>query len=72
MVEQLKGVNNKYIEIYKNNPKELEKHLIIKEMLEKEDVFLNLEIEIAYSILRDLGIPEEELKNVYIKLLSTK
>ena len=72
MVEQLKGVNNKYIEIYKNNPKELEKHLIIKEMLEKEDVFLNLEIEIAYSILRDLGIPEEELKNVYIKLLSNK
>ena len=72
MVEQLKGINNKYIEIYKSNPKELEKHLIIKEMLEKEDIFLNLEIEIAYSILRDLGIPEEELKNVYIKLLSNK
>ena len=72
MVEQLKGINNKYIEIYKNNPNELEKHLIIKEMLEKEDIFLNLEIEIAYSILRDLGIPEEELKNVYIKLLSNK
>ena len=72
MVEQLKEINNKYIEIYNNNPKELEKHIMIKEMLEKKDIFLNLEIEIAYSILRDLGIPEEELKNVYVKLLSNK
>ena len=72
MIEDLKEVNNKYIKIYNDNPSELEKHMIIKELLEKKDIFLNLEIEVAYSILRDLGIPEDNLKNVYAMLLNNK
>ena len=31
-----------------------------------------MEIEYAYSILRDLGIPENDLKKVYMELIDAK
>lgn len=69
MLEELKKIVDNFINVYKNNPKELEKYNIIKELLNEKDIFSKIDIEYAYSILRDLQIPEEELKNVYLKLL---
>lgn len=68
MIERLKIIADKYIDANKNNPEELKKYSIIKEILNKKDCFLNISIEYAYSILRDLHIPENELKSVYTQL----
>ena len=43
---------------------------MIKDILIQKDCFLNMSIEYAYSILRDLQIPENEIKNVYTQLIS--
>ena len=47
----------------------LEKYKLIKEILNKNDCFLNMSIEYAYAILRDLGVSEEKLKSVYLELI---
>ena len=69
MIEKLKSINKKLIDLNKNNDKELKKQLLIKKILEEKDCFLKISIEDAYSILRDLKISEEDLKTVYIKLI---
>ena len=69
MIEKLKDINEKLIAVNNDNPKELKKQILIKEILDQKDCFLNISIEYAYSILRDLGIPETELKNVYSDLI---
>lgn len=69
MIEKLKELNNKIILENQNNVKELEKQQIISKILNKENSFTNMSIEYAYSILRDLKIPEEQIKKVYEQLI---
>lgn len=69
MIEELKKINEKLLLKNDNNIKEKEKHLIIKKILNKEKVFLKMNIEYAYGILRDLNVPEENIKNIYFQLL---
>ncbi len=70
MIEKLKKLNKKHIELNKNNPKELKKYKVIAKILNKKDCFLNMNIVYAYAILRDLQISEKDLKNVYTQLIS--
>lgn len=69
MIEELKKINEKLIKKNRDNPKELKKYSIIKEILNKDKCFLNMDIEIAYSILRDLKIPEDSIREVYTELI---
>ena len=69
MIDKLKTITEKYIELNKNNPKELKKYQLIKEILNKKDCFLNMDIEYAYSILRDLEIPENEINYIYKQII---
>ncbi|MBR4351200.1 MAG: hypothetical protein IKP98_03155 [Bacilli bacterium] len=69
MLKDIRLINDKLIEINKNNPKELKKYLLIKEILKDDNCFLKMDIEYAYSILRDLKFSEEDLKKVYLKLI---
>ena len=69
MIEELKRINERLILENDNNIKEKEKHLIIKKILNKEKAFLKMNIEYAYGILRDLNVPEENIKNIYFQLL---
>ena len=69
MIEKLKIINEKYIEEYKENPKELKKYELIKKILNEKDCFLKMNIEYAYAILRDLNIPEDKIKEVYLQLI---
>lgn len=69
MIEKLKTINEKLIEINKENPQEVQKYLLIKEILNKDECFLNMSIEHAYSILKDLQIPENDLKSIYLQLI---
>lgn len=69
MLEELKKIADSLIEINKNNPKELKKYQIIKQILNRKDCFLNMDINYAYTILKDLKIPNEKLKKAYIQLI---
>lgn len=69
MIEKIKNINEKLIDINKDNQEELKKQLLIKKILETKNPFLNLKVEYAYAILRDLNIPEENLREVYIELI---
>lgn len=69
MIEDLKKRNMLMMTKYKDNAKELEKYKVIEEILKEEKCFLKMDIEIAYSILRDLGVREENLKDYYCKLI---
>ena len=69
MIDELKKINEQYIEMNKENLNELKKYMIIKKILDQKDCFLNMDIEYAYSILRDLKIPESQIKHVYSKLI---
>lgn len=69
MIEELKRINERLILENDNNIKEKEKYLIIKKILNKEKAFLKMNIEYAYGILRDLNVPEENIKNIYFQLL---
>ena len=69
MINVLKVRVNKLIEKNKGSKEKYEKYKLIKEILNKDDCFLNMSIEYAYAILRDLGVPEEKLKSVYLELI---
>lgn len=69
MINVLKVRVNKLIEENTCSKEKYEKYKLIKEILNKDDCFLNMSIEYAYAILRDLGVPEEKLKSVYLELI---
>ena len=69
----LLSANEKFIDYAKDLKQEvtvLSADNTNKDILIKKDCFLNMSIEYAYSILRDLQIPENEIKNVYTQLIS--
>lgn len=70
MLEKLRMMCNKYIELNKDNYKELKKYKLINEILSNDNCFLHMDVEYAYAILRDLKIPENDLKRIYAILIS--
>lgn len=69
MLDKLKQINEKLIILYQNDEKNLKKQLIIKKLLEEENCFFKIDIETSYSILKDLNIPDDELRKVYQELI---
>ncbi len=69
MLEKLKDINNLIIKTSSNDDNLLKKHILISKILDDKNCFLKMDIEYAYSILRDLQIAEEDLKNVYCQLI---
>lgn len=72
MIEKLKKINDKYIELNKDNEVNLKKHMLIKQILNDSRCFFKMDIENAYAILRDLGIKEENLQEIYKELIDIK
>ena len=72
MVNKLKEINEGLIKLNKNNPNELKKYELIKKILEEDNCFTKIDVDVAYGILRDLKISEENIKEVYIQLLEIK
>lgn len=69
MIEKLIEINEKLIKLNEDNENELRKQLLIKEILKEKDCFSKIDIEKSYSILRDLKIPEKNLRSIYMKLI---
>lgn len=71
MVDKLRKINNSLID-EKTNLKDIERQLLIKKIISRDDFIFNVDMEDAYSIFRDLGFKEEELKQIYRELISFK
>ena len=69
MIEELIKINNKLIDEYQNDYDNLHKQLLIKKILKEPNCFLKMSIENAYSILKDLKIPSNKMKDVYKSLI---
>lgn len=72
MKDKLKDINKKLIELNKENEIGLKKYTFIEKILEEKNCFLKMNIETAYAILRDLKIPEENIKAVYLELIDVE
>lgn len=70
MIKKLQTINNNLITQSNHNPIVQEKYQIIKQILEIPNCFLKMSIEQAYSILRDLKIPESNIKETYLNLIN--
>lgn len=71
MLEKLRLINNKFLEI-QTDENELKKHQLIKKVLNDDKCFFKMSVEQAYAILRDLDFSEEELKGIYSELIDYK
>ena len=68
MIEKLIEINDNIIN--QTDDEEKKKiHLLIKKILEDKRCFYKMNIETSYAILRELNIPEENLKNTYLNLI---
>lgn len=68
MIENLRSINEDILATSKDE-EILNKHMIIKIILLDDNCFFKMSVEDAYAIMRDLGIPESELKYMYLKLV---
>ena len=71
MLEKLRHINDKFLEIKTDND-ELKKHQLIRKILNDDKCFFKMSVEQAYAILRDLDFSEEELKEIYSELIDYK
>lgn len=46
-----------------------EKYQVIKDILASDSAFFDMDVDVSLAILRDLGIEEENLNKVYLKLI---
>lgn len=72
MLEKLRVINSKLIELYTSDEVKLKKHKLIEKILSDEKCFFKMSIEQAYAVLRDLGLREEDLKDIYSELIDIK
>lgn len=69
MVDKIKALNEKLIILSENDLVELNKQILIKKILSEDHCFFKMDIETSYALLRDLRIPEDNVKEVYMKLI---
>lgn len=69
MLDKLIEINNNII-IQNNDEEKKKKHLLIQKILNDKQCFLKMNIETAYAILRELNIPEDNLKDYYLNLIN--
>ena len=69
MKEKLIEKNEEIINNNQNNQSILNKHLLIRNILNEKNCFLKMSMKEAYSILKDLGLLEEEIILTYVILL---
>ena len=68
MLEKLIKNNNNIINKTINEEKK-KKHLLIKKILDNKQCFFQMDIETSYALLRELNVPEENLKSIYSNLI---
>lgn len=65
MLKKLREINERLLEV---NPFD-RKQQIIKNLLQNNECFFKMNINVAYSILGDLKISDDKKKDVYLELI---
>lgn len=69
MLEKLKEINVKIIEQCSDD-EEKSKQLLIQKILDEDNCFMKMNVDVAYAILRELNIDESMLKETYLELIN--
>ena len=64
-------MNEAMLKVLKEKNADYEKNLMIKNLLKYEAVFFKIDKSKAYEILKNVGVKQEQLENVYKKLISS-
>lgn len=64
-------MNEAMLKVLKEKNADYEKNLMIKNLLKDEAVFFKIDKSKAYEILKNVGVKQEQLENVYKKLISS-
>ena len=67
MIDELKKILSKK-ELIITTPEEKEKIAVIKDLFQDEAIFFKLDVETALGILDFLGIPEDRMKELYLRV----
>ena len=70
MIEELKTINETLLLNNQNNPTNLKKYQLIKQILNNPNCFFKIDIKYAYSILKDLQINEDKIESTYLELIN--
>ena len=68
MIEKLININKILLQEAKDN-EEKRKRKIIDDLLSDDKIFTKIDIETAYSLLKDLKINHDDLEKVYLTLI---
>lgn len=49
-----------------------QRYILIRKMLNEDDLFFKININTAYNILKDLGFNKEDSLNIYQELINSK
>ena len=60
-------MNEAMLKVLKEKNADYEKNLMIKNLLKDEAVFFKIDKSKAYEILKNVGVKQEQLENVYKK-----
>ena len=69
MLEKLKEINVKIIEQCSDD-EEKSKQLLIQKILDQDNCFMKMNVDVAYALLRELNIDESMLKETYLELIN--
>lgn len=69
MINKLRTRNDALIQKYEDDLENLNKQLIIKELLKNDECFHIIPMETAYSLILDLEYPEDKINEIYLKLI---
>lgn len=70
MLNKLREKNKLLLEKHKDNPELFHKHEVIGGLLKDDYCFIKIDVDMAFSILADLEVKEEKMKQVYLELIS--
>lgn len=68
MIEKLRKINNKLLNL-SSNKEDKEKYFLIAKILSDDKAFFKMNMENAYAILRDLTVKEENIEGIYKELV---
>ena len=69
MLEKLKEINVKIIEQCSAD-EEKSKQLLNQNILDEDNCFMKMNVDVAYALLRELNIDESMLKETYLELIN--
>ncbi len=69
MLEKLKEINVKIIEQCSDD-EEKSKQLLIQKILDEDNCFMKMNVDVAYALLRELNIDDSMLKETYLELIN--